>query len=315
MDKIKTFEPKSFPVSSIDDVGEFVFENSDGNYMITGGSFSSPFGLGNGKAILLTVDENGNEISPKRYDLGGPKFTYCNYIIEVPVTKQYFVIGRILDEPTNRYKIFLNRLDASGNEVSGFPQSYHSTNNFSTGGGFMFYSDNNQNLTLIGSEFTASDQCDAGMVIMKCDLNGKEIQGSRKSILMNTGRDFKSAIKDSNNDYFYILGQKRDCNQSADTDVFLTKITETGEILLSPIYFGDTARDDARGFYITNQQEIVFLTSTDKGPGKLNIKIFKTDLQGQIIMGTDTTIGISNSVINPFSMQKTSDGGCIIAAS
>ena len=124
----KTFEIKSFPVSSIDDVGEYVFENSDGNFVIVGSSFGT-WDAGDGNGIVLTLDTNGHMISPTRYNLGGPKFTYCMDGLELPSNKQYMLTGMKLDESVNKRQTFLDRLDGSGMDVTGFPKPMQTPNN------------------------------------------------------------------------------------------------------------------------------------------------------------------------------------------
>ena len=274
---IKTFG------GALNDEGYSVIQTTDGNYVITGYTFS--FGAGSSDVGLMKVDPNGNLIWLKT--LGGTSTDLGYQVIQI-TDGSLVIVGHtyIEDPPNSRYNVLLIKTDTNGNQL--WSKSF--------GNGIFYTYGNSVTQTPDGGFAIAASIVSATVLnnvyFIKTDSNGNEIYHTEFG---GNGSDNGTSMVLTSDGNFIIAGYT-DSFGAGSNDIALMKVNPSGNLLWIKT-FGGTGDDvgfsiiqTADGNYLITGRTNSFNALAD------DIGLMKVDANGnllwiKIIGGNNADVG------------------------
>jgi hypothetical protein len=287
---IKTFG------GALEDEGYSVIQTADGNYVITGYTYS--FGAGGSDVGLMKVDPNGNLIWLK--SLGGPTTDSGNEVIQT-TDGSLIIVGHtyIEDPPNSRYNVLLIKTDANGNQL--WSKSYGSGLFYTYG--FSVIQTPDGGFAIAGSLISATVL--SNVFFIKTDSNGNEIYHTEFG--GNGSDDGVSMVLTSDGNF--IIAGYTDSFGAGSYDIALMKVNPNGNLLWIKT-FGGTEEDVGRSIIQTADGNYVITGTTNSFNAlQTDIGLMKVDTNGnllwiKIIGGNNTEVG--------WDVKQIAGGGYII---
>ncbi|MFK7770526.1 MAG: T9SS type A sorting domain-containing protein [Saprospiraceae bacterium] len=273
-----------------------IFQLDDGGYIIGGMTFNNS--IGSGDYYLLRLDELGNEIWSQNY--GSSSYDELNAIL--PTTDGGFLM--MGEFAPNYDKILLIKVDAQGQQE--WMKSAGPNVGKTEGRDIKNTADGGYIITGYTRPLGSND--DEDFYLVKLDENGEEVWDFK------TGGQFDEFGEDviQTSDGGYVSAGYKRLNSGSEGDLYLIKISETGDSLWSNL-IGVTGSQE-RAFSITEAPNGDLVTV---GNSVLNVSnegfglIVRTDSEGNEILTRYLTE--SNAVGYPAKILNTPDNGFVIA--
>ncbi|MFK8006653.1 MAG: T9SS type A sorting domain-containing protein [Saprospiraceae bacterium] len=273
-----------------------IFQLDDGGYIIGGMTFNNT--IGSADYYLLRLDELGNEIWSQNY--GSSSYDEFNALL--PTTDGGFLM--MGEFAPNYDKILLIKVDGQGQQE--WIKSAGPDVGKTEGRDIKNTSDGGYIITGYTRPLGTND--DEDFYLIKLDENGEEVWDYK------TGGQFDEFGEDviQTSDGGYVSAGYKKLNNGDEVDLYLIKISETGDSLWSNL-IGVTGSQE-RGFSIVEAPNGDLVTV---GNSVLNVTsegfglIVRTNSDGDEIMTRYLTE--SNAVGYPANILNTSDSGFVIA--
>ncbi len=203
-----------------------VVETDAGSFIVVGtkGGFYNPtstdFLNHDADIYIIKTNAEGKKLWEKTY--GGTAHDWAKKIIKAP-GGGYFVCGSTQSSGAGSFDIFLMKIDEDGNEL--WFKTYGGKD-FDYGESVEIGKDNN--LYLLGSSASYSENYKPDHFLVKTDLNGEEIWSNTYG---GDDSDYSSALICTNDSGCVFTGWTKNGNIGK-TDIVLYKIAKSGETLL-----------------------------------------------------------------------------------
>jgi hypothetical protein len=277
------------------DYGWYLYQTSDGGYIITGRT--SSFGNGESDVWLIKTDSEGNKLWDKTF---GYSITDSGSEVKETNDGGYIIIGSVFQTGGPHGDIWLIKTDSNGNklwdkEFGGIGHNYGNSILITDDGGFL----------LIGSSFISQEENSYQLWLIKTDENGEILWDKKLG-----GSNFEAGwCAQPTNDGGYIITGEIRSSEPESINTWLLKIDSNGDILWEKSFDGS---DISRGHSVipTNDDGYIIAGHTTVGP-TYEAMLIKTNCNGDLEW--KKTYGTFLGLEMFWSIQQTPDDGYIIA--
>lgn len=291
----QTYFQKTYP-ASLDQEGQDVFATPDGGYLIAG--YTNTSILYDCDVMVIKTDAFGNKAWSKTYGGNKPDFPYHM----LPTTDgNYFLVGYSQSySGGGDMDILLIKIDPSGNQLwlktyGGNGNDYARDITATADGNYM----------IVGSSNIPSQPHNANLI--KIDPAGTVIWSKYYG---GSANDYGCAIKQCSDGGYIMLGQTYSYGVGSG-DAYLVKTDAAGDTLWTKT-FGGSQNDEGVSLTVNSDNGFTFLVRDSSGAGKdIDVRIIRTSGTGNV-MWNKVYGGTQKDT--PKMVQKTSDGGYILAA-
>ncbi len=287
---------KVFKSSPYDQEGLDVLPTADGGYLI--GGYTTNNTLNDCDVLLIKSDGAGNEQWRKTFGGSKPDFPY--HMLQA-ADGNYFLVGYSQSYGGGDYDILLIKVNSSG--VLIWQKTYGSNGN-DLARDIIATSDGNY---MIVGWSKAAGQPDNNANLIKIDPAGTVIWNK---FYGSNADDYGNSIQKTDDGGYIMIGQTFGFGASGG-DAWLVKLNSNGDTTWTK-RFGGSQNDE--GYYLTvaNDGGYVFLVRDSSNAGKdIDVRMIKTDPSGNEVWNK---VYGGNLKDTPKMVQKTSDGGYIVAA-
>ncbi|MDF2448447.1 MAG: hypothetical protein K0R26_951 [Bacteroidota bacterium] len=280
----------------LDQEGQDVLPTPDGGYMVVG--YTNTSILYDCDLMIFKTDAAGNQLWTKTYGGNKPDFPYHMLATN---DGNYFLVGYSQSYGGGDLDILLQKFDPNGNQI--WLKTYG-------GWGNDFARDviatNDGNYIIIGSSNSQSTTGQNANLI-KIDPAGNVIWNKTYG---GPANDHGCNIKQCSDGGYIMLGQTFSYGVG-NGDAWLVKLDANGDTTWTKT-FGGAQNDEGISLTVNNDDSFTFIIRDSSNVGQdIDTRIIKTSPTGNIIW--DKTYG-GNKKDTPKMIQKTSDGGYVVAA-
>ncbi len=291
----QSYFQKTYPMA-LDQEGQDVLPTPDGGYLIVG--YTNTSLLYDCDLMIIKTDALGNQLWTKTYGGSKPDFPY--HMLETN-DGNYFLIGYSQSYGGGDLDILLQKIDPSGNQIwlktyGGFGNDYARDIIATADGNYMIVGSSNSSSTT-GQNANLVKIDPAGTVIWDKKYGG-------------SANDHGCIVKQCSDGGYIMLGQTFSYGVG-NGDAWLVKMNSNGDTTWTKT-FGGAQNDEGISLTINSDDSFTFVIRDSSNAGSdIDTRIVKTSPTGTIIW--DKTYG-GNKKDSPKMIQKTSDGGYVIAA-
>jgi hypothetical protein len=291
----QTYFQKSYNMP-LDQEGQDVLPTADGGYLIAG--YTNTSILYDCDLMIFKTDAFGNQLWTKTYGGNKPDFPYHMLATN---DGNYFLVGYSQSYGGGDLDILLQKIDPAGNQIwlktyGGYGNDYARDITATNDGNYLIVgSSNSQSTTGQNANLIKIDP--AGNVIWSKTYGG-------------SANDHGCIVKQCSDGGFIMLGQTYSYGVG-NGDAWLVKTNSSGDTTWTKT-FGGSQNDEGISLTVNNDDSFTFIIRDSSNAGQdIDTRIVKTNPTGSIIW--DKTYG-GNKKDTPKMIQKTSDGGYVVAA-
>jgi hypothetical protein len=280
-----------------EDAGYSVRQTSDNGYIIAGYTYS--FGPGDGNVYLIKTNASGDTLWTRTY--GGSQGHNYGYSVRQTSDGGYIVAGFTDAFGAGNEDVYLIKTNASGNAV--WAKTYGGTSN-DVGWSVQQTSDSGYIVAGYTSSFGAGNE---DVYLIKTNASG-DISWTRT--YGGSGHDEGLSVQQTS-DRGYIIAGWTTSFGAGSYDVYLIRTNPYGDTLWTRTYGGG---GEDYGYSVQQTLDggcIIAGYTLSFGAGGYDVWLIKTNASGDTLW--TRTYGGGSSGDYGYSVQQTSDSGCIIA--
>ena len=280
----------------VNDVGSFVRQTTDNGYILIGSTNS--YGAGNDDILLIKTDRHGEVEWEKTY--GGSNYDR-GVCIQQTEDGGYILLGNTNSYGSGNGDIWLLKTNSSGDLL--WTQTCCSEINWeqSYGGNYVEQTSDGGFIT---TGFVWNSRMD--ILVIKTDLNGDTEWVKEYGELWKDDKGY--SIHQTIDDQYFLTGYTESYG-NGETDVYLMKLSSTGDSVWEKTFGGD---DHDRGFSsaLTSDGGVIITGYTYSfGMGNYDLWLLKSDSDGN--EEWNQTFGWGDGE-EGLSVEQTNDGGYIV---
>lgn len=272
-----------------------VKQTSDFGYII--GGYTDSYGAGFFDVYLVKTDCYGDTLWTRTY--GGSMFDYT-YSVVVTTDQGYILAGETNSMGSGNFDIYIIKTDSLGDSI--WTRTFGGSNVDRAKS--VLQTAQGDYLIVGGTNSSGAGELDLCILYINC--NGDSIWWKNYGGSLN---DFGFCISPTNDNCFIITGYTESMG-AGQKDLYLVKISSTGDTLWSKSYGG---LDDDYGYSVHRTQDNGFIVcghTASFGNGDIDVYLIKTDSTGDSVW--TKTYGGSYCDFGQ-SVHQTTDGGYLIS--
>ncbi len=284
---------KTFGGSSHDG-GKFVYQTTDGGYIITG--YTKSYGAGSYDVWLIKTDADGNEIWNKTFGGSGSDHAFS---IQQTTDEGYIIVGHTESYGAGSYDVWLIKTDPNGNEI------WNKTFGGSDWDAGYFVQQTKDGGYIIAGYTESYGYGGSDVWLIKTDADGNEVWN--KTFGGNSG-EYGNCVQQTTDEGYIIVGNTHSYGAGGG-DVWLIKTDVNGNDIWKKTFGGDSF-EFGESVYQTTNGGYVITGATYSYVSGYDLYLIKTDAYGNGIW--EKALG-GNVEDQGRSVQQTIDGGYIVS--